>query len=75
MDSWTGEERRWFVRLAPIVCAANPAGWPARDRKSMVALMRSKGGEAERDFIRRLGRHEVFFRSLKNASRLAARSI
>ena len=72
MDSWTGEERRWFVRLSPIVCATNPASWSARDRKSTIALMRSKGSRFERDYVRRLGRHEQFFKALKKESRRAA---
>ncbi len=69
MDDWTGEERRWFVRLAPIVAAAAPAAWPPVDKRAMVALMRAKGGRLERDFARQLGRHERFFITLKKACR------
>lgn len=72
MDSWTGEERRWFVRLAPIVAATDPASWPARDRRSMIRLMRSKGSRFERDYIRKLGRHEQFFNALKKECRRVA---
>lgn len=69
MDSWTGEERRWFVRMAPIVCATSPGSWLLRDRKSMIALLRSKGSRFERDYARRLGRHKRFFEALKKESR------
>ncbi len=69
MDAWSGEERRWFVRLAPIVAATAPACWPPEDRRETVALMRAKGGRLERDFARRLGRHERFVNALKKACR------
>ena len=75
MEQWTQEERKWFVRLGPIVAATRPATWSARDRQSMVKLMRAKGGNFERDFLKRAFRHKQFFIALKNACRLAARSL
>ena len=69
MDDWSGEERRWFVRLAPIVAATAPAAWPPVDRRETIALMRAKGGRLERDFARRFGRHERFFNTLRKACR------
>ena len=50
MADWSQEERRWFVRLSPIVSALNPAGWPAAERRSLASLLRAKGGDHERDF-------------------------
>jgi len=75
MNSWTGEERKWFLRLAPLVCAASPESWPVRDRKAMITLMRSKGGRLERNFVRRFGRHERFFNALRKASRRVSSSV
>ena len=72
MDGWTGEERRWFMRMAPVVAATHPAAWPLRDRRALVSLMRAKGGQLERDFVKRLGRHERFFTALKKACRRAS---
>jgi hypothetical protein len=69
MDDWSTEERRWFVRFAPIVAAAAPASWTATEKRSMVALMRAKGGRLERDYARQLGAHERFFTALKKACR------
>jgi hypothetical protein len=71
-NGWSGEERRWFVRLAPIVAATHPVAWPKRDRDALVRLMRAKGGRCERDFIRQFGEHKRFFVSLKKACRKVA---
>ena len=72
MDGWSGEERRWFVRLAPIVSATHPVAWPKRDRNRLVQMIRAKGGDCERDFIRRFGEHKRFFGALKKACRRVA---
>mgnify|MGYP001811896832 CR=1 FL=1 len=72
MDGWSAEERRWFIRLAPIVSATHPAAWPKRDRNALVAMLRAKGGPDERDYIRRFGRHKRFFAVLKKACRSVA---
>jgi len=73
MQDWMAEERRWFLRLAPIVSALGPGAWPARDRQALVTLLRAKGGERERDFVQRFGRHARLFNALKKACRDAAR--
>lgn len=72
MDGWTQEERRWFVRMAPIVAALHPVAWTARDRRSLVAMMRAKGGDCEHDFMRLFAKHERFFNALKKACRKLA---
>ena len=75
MESWTGEERRWFVRMAPIVSATSPESWSRSAKQSLVALMRAKGGDVERDYVRRLARHEQFFTALKKACQQTARAL
>ena len=73
MAGWSQEERRWVVRLSPIVSALHPVAWPPVERRSLVRLLRAKGGEEERDFAVRFGRHERFFVALKRACRRLAR--
>ena len=73
MTAWSQEERRWFVRLSPIISALHPGSWSAADRRSLVALMRAKGSEHERDFAARFGKHERLFNALKKACRRLAR--
>ena len=73
MAEWSQEERRWFVRLSPIISALHPGSWSAADRRSLVALMRAKGSKHERDFAARLGEHERLFNALKKACRRLAR--
>ena len=72
LDGWSGEERRWFVRLAPIVAATHPVAWAKRDRDALVRMMRAKGGDHERDYIHRFGGHRRFFTALKKACRRVA---
>lgn len=67
MDGWSREERKWFVRMCPLVAATNPSRWPARDKRMLIDLMRAKGGPLERDFVRKFGRHQRFFAELKRA--------
>ena len=69
MDGWSQEERKWFVRLAPIVAATKPAGWPAREKTLLVNLMRAKGGQSEIGYVKQFARHEHFFNTLRKASR------
>jgi hypothetical protein len=72
MKDWTQEERRWFVRLAPVVSALNPGAWSARDRTKLIDLMHAKGSVHERDFVERFGRHDRLFNAMKKACRRAA---
>jgi len=74
MDGWSPDERRWFVRFAPIVAAAAPGSWSRAEQRGMVAVMRAKGGRRERDYACRLGDHERFFTALKKACRREDRS-
>jgi hypothetical protein len=73
MADWSAEERRWFLRLCPVVSALDPATWSAADRRSLVALMRAKGSALERDFVSRFGKHDRLFNALKKACRNAER--
>ena len=62
---WPEEEARAFAALAPLVAQiAGLAGWPASDRRSLVLLMRAKGGD-EFHFHDRLRRHRRFAAALQ----------
>jgi hypothetical protein len=74
MEDWSREARKWFVRLGPLIASTNPGGWRKREQAGLVQLMRAKGGEYERDFIRRFGKQERMFTELKKACRRAART-
>mgnify|MGYP001819309723 FL=1 len=73
MAAWSQEERRWVVRLSPVISALYPGSWSAADRRSLVVLMRAKGSKLERDFAARFGKHERLFNALKKACRRLAR--
>ena len=72
MEDWNPEERKWFVRLGPLVAATNPARWTKREQSSLIRLMHAKGADNEREFIRRFGQQERWFDALRQACREAA---
>lgn len=48
---WKPTERDAFDNLAPLAGLLDLATWPARDRRKLVEVMRSKGAPQERDFV------------------------
>jgi hypothetical protein len=62
---WPVAERQAFARWAAVL-ARIPAleGWPARDRRALVALIRAKGREPEAGYLRGLRRHRRLRRAL-----------
>ena len=71
MEDWSPEERKWFVRMGPLVTATNPARWTKREQSSLIRLMHAKGADNEREFIRRFGQQERWFDELRQACRRA----
>jgi hypothetical protein len=70
---WTEEEARAFAALALLVAQIpGLAGWPAPDRRSLVLLMRAKGGDEFR-FHDRLRRHRRFTAALEALATGSAR--
>jgi hypothetical protein len=62
---WPEDEAHAFAALAPLVAQISGlAGWPAADRRSLVLLMRAKGGDEFR-FHDRLRRHRRFAAALQ----------
>lgn len=67
MRGWTGAERAAFAALAPVVSIVSGlAGWPAEEKRKLVAMMRAKGAPQERDFAQAARRNPRFFRTLKS---------
>ncbi len=70
---WTKGERLWWRRWAPFVAALpGVAGWPARDRRALAAVVRSKGGPRESEFVRRFDAHARLRRALLALARRGA---
>jgi hypothetical protein len=55
---WAPDERLWFTRWAPLVLALpGISHWPARDRRSLAAVIRLKGGRHESAFAQAFAGH------------------
>jgi hypothetical protein len=67
---WPAAERRAFERMS-LVAALIPdlAAWSSAERRSLVAVMRAKGGDSEMGYLRRLDGHRLLRRSLELLSR------
>ena len=69
---WRGPERDAFERLAPLAgLLPGLASWPLKDRRSLAALLRAKGGVAERDYAQRAADCPRFYRELAGVLAMA----
>ncbi len=65
IPGWTREQREGFQRMASITGVIDDLdSWPARDKHSLARLMKAKGGRFEKDYIKKLQKHERLRRSL-----------
>ncbi len=63
--SWPADEKMWFERLSLLVVQIpGLAHWPTRERRALVALIRSKGKAGESEFVSRLRDHKALRRAL-----------
>lgn len=69
IKSWTKKEQQTFVHFCPVIAAADPGKWSLREKKALMELMRSKGGQSEVNYARRLQAHEKLFVTLKKRCR------
>lgn len=61
IDAWSASQRTAFEHLVPVVSLIDDLeSWPLGARRKLGALMRAKGGHAERDFAVRLRAHDQF---------------
>lgn len=72
MEDWPAQQRAAFMRFCPLIAALDLASWPAIDRRSLLRLVRAKGGRLEIDYARRLKNHARFFEQLKSQCRNAS---
>jgi hypothetical protein len=54
-ESWGCADRQALERLAPVLALIEDLkDWPARERRSIVSLVRAKAGPRETEYLRRL---------------------
>jgi hypothetical protein len=72
IESWTRQEQQTFVHFCPLIAAAEPGHWTAREKKALIKLMRAKGGQSEINYARGLREHKRLFLELKKKCRQIA---
>jgi len=72
-SDWTGDERRGFRTLAPIIASTNAADWPDEDKRSMRILVRAKGASTELEYARLMNQHGCFLSALRKCCQRAER--
>ena len=68
---WSAAERRSFEQLAPVVWVVldDVAGWPARDRRALLAMMRAKGSPQELSYVKAMQGVPRFWAALAKRAR------
>ena len=62
---WSPGERLWWGRWSPLVMALpGVARWSAANKRSLVQVVRAKGGRRESDFVRLFDAHRPLRRAL-----------
>jgi hypothetical protein len=64
LRGWNDDERKAFADFAPLALLAGAAGWPAIERRTLLALIRAKAAEGEGDYAVQLSAHRRLCRSL-----------
>lgn len=73
LAGWSPAETLGLYRLAPLIAALSGIeSWTPAEKESAVAVLRAKGGQQERDFLRLLDAHPKLLMSIK--ALLGARS-
>jgi hypothetical protein len=66
LAGWSPAETLGLYRLAPLVAALQGLeSWTPAEKQSALAVLRAKGGQQERDFVRLLDAHPALSASLK----------
>ena len=66
LSGWTPAETLGLYRLASLIAALQGIeSWTAVQKKSAVTVLRAKGGQHERDFVRRLDAHPKLSAAIK----------
>lgn len=61
---WSASERLWLERLAPVLACLDVARWTVSERRTLVPVIRAKGGQRESDYVRLFDRHRRLRREL-----------
>jgi hypothetical protein len=73
LRGWSGDQREAWQRLAPVLTLLDLATWRDDERRSLVELIRAKGGRSERDYIARYHAHPRLDAGLLNWLRTHSR--
>ena len=66
LSGWSCAEMRGLYHLAPLVAALQELGsWTPAQKASAIAVLRAKGGQHERDFVRLLDAHPKLSAAIK----------
>ena len=66
LAGWSYTEILGLYRLAPLLAALQGIEhWTPAQKKSALAVLRAKGGQQERDFVRRLDAHPQLSAAIK----------
>jgi hypothetical protein len=64
-----GAVKAWFERLAPLAALADPAGWPAGERRALADWLLAKGAPQERGFAQCAAQQTRLFAALRARAR------
>lgn len=66
LKSWNANELAGFTRLAPLLfLIPDLKSWNAKAKKELTAILKSRGGETEMEYCKRISRHQLLLDSLK----------
>jgi hypothetical protein len=71
LHQWSPQERRAFIRIAPIVAAVSPAKWSSDKKRGLRELLRAKGGNKEARYAMLLSKNDTLLNSLIKTCRRA----
>lgn len=66
---WPKSESLWWRRWAPLILLLGVESWTAAERRDLVAVVRSKGGRRESDYVRLLDAHRRLRQALRRLAR------
>ena len=70
LSRWSADERMTFARMAPLVASIpDLSRWPTADKRQMAKIIRAKGSNCERNFVRWSITHPRFRTSLEKLAR------
>jgi len=69
LQDWSPDERKWFLRLSPLIAETDPGMWSARERNSLLRMVRAKGGDLEVAYARQAKNQSRYFSALRKSCR------